>query len=109
VGAAIRGPLEALKDVGSLCAGNVGDFYEANRELLSRPATSENIAEFARLETENFKAQRDCSRVVGGLMDADTRAALIGFSAEINRAEDWVRDRLSDAWSALRDNSGRSE
>ncbi len=101
VGAAIRGPLEAVKAVGSLCAGNIGDFYEANRELLSRPATPENIAEFARLETENFKAQQDCSRVVGGLIDADTRAAAIGFSAQLNRVGDWTRERLKDASDGL--------
>ncbi|MDC0711772.1 hypothetical protein POL68_25105 [Stigmatella sp. ncwal1] len=90
VGAAINTPLalahEALasKGLGGLCAGNVGDFYESQRPLLNSPATQENIERFSRLETENFAAQADCSKQLGGLMSAQTRADLINASAQVN-------------------------
>ncbi|WAM29247.1 hypothetical protein [Myxococcus sp. NMCA1] len=67
-------------------AGQVGDFYAQQRELLSQPATEANIAEFARRETEFF--QRDPSaeaRAFGAIMSAEDRAALIGLSARVQR------------------------
>jgi hypothetical protein len=104
VGAAINTPL-ALADfaVGGLCAGNVGDFYESQRSLLNSPATPENIATFARLETANFAAQEDCSRNVGGLLSAQDRAGIIQKSAEINQQQgDWIRQTVNAVTAPFR-------
>ena len=83
VGAAIYPYLNtATGMVGNLCAGRVGDFYTANRALLHSRATPENIASFAAQETQFFRGQSDCSRLMGGFMTANQRAWLLNLSAE---------------------------
>ncbi|WP_205525864.1 hypothetical protein [Pyxidicoccus trucidator] len=58
VGAAIRPTLETAFSVANeLFAGKIGDFYERNRDLLNKPATDENIADFVRRENEHFSAE----------------------------------------------------
>jgi hypothetical protein len=64
-------------------AGQVGDFYEANREMLNRPATLSNIREFAMRETAFFQQQPLGARIAGSMMSGDTRANLIAGSALI--------------------------
>lgn len=58
VGAAIHPSLEtAVSRFGELSAGRIGDFYERNRDLLNKPATDEDIADFVRRENEHFRAE----------------------------------------------------
>ncbi|WP_426751157.1 hypothetical protein [Myxococcus sp. Y35] len=67
-------------------AGQVGEFYEQQRELLSQPATEANIAEFARRETEFFQRQPSAeARAFASILSAEDRAALIGLSARFQR------------------------
>lgn len=66
-------------------AGKVGDFYESQRDLLSKPATDENIEEFTRRETEFFKTQGSPAKEVGGLLSAEDRATLVKWSAGIQK------------------------
>ncbi|GEL74719.1 hypothetical protein MVI01_65030 [Myxococcus virescens] len=67
-------------------AGQVGDFYAQQRELLSQPATEANIAEFARRETEFFQREPSAeARAFGAMFSAEDRAALIGLSARVQR------------------------
>ncbi|NRD49707.1 hypothetical protein [Corallococcus exiguus] len=62
-------------------AGQVGDFYEANRELLNRPATASNIWEFSMRETAFFRQQPLGVSMAASLMSGETRAHLITGSA----------------------------
>ncbi|WP_228565512.1 hypothetical protein [Myxococcus sp. AB036A] len=67
-------------------AGQVGDFYAQQRELLSQPATEANITEFARRETEFFQREPSVeARKFGAIMSAERRASLIGLSARVQR------------------------
>ncbi|WP_052313071.1 hypothetical protein [Corallococcus coralloides] len=66
-------------------AGQVGDFYEANRELLHRPATPSNIWEFAMRETAFFRQQPLGVSMAASMMSGETRAHLITGSALLQR------------------------
>ncbi|RYZ41608.1 MAG: hypothetical protein EOO71_11375 [Myxococcaceae bacterium] len=68
-----------------VAAGQVGDFYEAQRELLNRPATISNIMEFAQRETDFFRQQPFSVSAPASVMSASTRASLIMTSAVAQR------------------------
>ncbi|WP_147448701.1 hypothetical protein [Corallococcus terminator] len=68
-----------------VAAGQVGDFYESQRELLNRPATISNIMEFAQRETDFFRQQPLSVSAPASVMSASTRASLIMTSAVAQR------------------------
>ncbi len=84
VGAAIHDMLTRfdVRLVGNYAAGTVGDFYEqVKSELLDKPATPENIMEFARRETDFFNNQSDAAGYWGSKLTAEDRACMIQTSA----------------------------
>lgn len=61
----------------NLCAGEVGDFYQRNRTLLHRPATDENIRDWAEKETIYFKRQGGCTAFVGRQLTVEDRVRMM--------------------------------
>ena len=61
----------------NFCAGEVGDFYQRNRDLLNQPATDANIRNWAEKETRYFKSQGGCTAFVGRQLTAEDRIRLM--------------------------------
>ncbi|MFP2905193.1 hypothetical protein ACLESD_09075 [Pyxidicoccus sp. 3LFB2] len=72
--------------VGDFAAGDIGEFYERNEELLRAELTIENALRFAILETEWFKYQSETLvRLTGGLLSAHARKTLIMWGGELQK------------------------
>lgn len=60
-----------------VCAGEVGDFYQRNRDFLHRPATDANIRSWAERETIFFQSQGGCTAFVGRRLSSEDRIRLM--------------------------------
>jgi len=78
VGAVVhRAVAPFAKVFGDFASGNIGSHYRESAQRLKRPATDENIREFARNETEWWGRQPGLAGWVGKKLSANTRARLL--------------------------------
>ena len=79
--------LDPHSEMGGLAAsGEVGDFYESQKESLSKPATDANIEAFTKRETDFFPTQDPSTKTAAKLMTAGMRAWLVKQSAWLQGA-----------------------